>query len=44
MQDHGLFQAICRQKIGVQVNDFGIKKMKTRWGTCNPEAQRIWTS
>lgn len=26
----------------VQVNEFGIKKMKTRWGTCNREAQRIW--
>ena len=26
----------------VQVNDYGIKKMKTKWGTCNIEAQRIW--
>jgi len=29
-------------KIGVQVADWGIKKMKTRWGTCNAEARRIW--
>jgi len=28
--------------IGVQTNDFGIKRMRTKWGTCNPEAKRIW--
>jgi len=28
--------------MGVKVTDFGIKKMKTKWGTCNIEAQRIW--
>ena len=28
--------------IGVQVNAWGIKRMKTRWGSCNPRAQRIW--
>lgn len=28
--------------IGVQVADWGIKKMKTRWGTCNIVARRIW--
>lgn len=28
--------------IGVQINDWGVKKMKTRWGTCNPQAKRIW--
>ena len=26
----------------VEVNHFGIKKMKTKWGTCNIESQRIW--
>ena len=26
----------------VQVNDYGIKKMKTKWGTCNIGAKRIW--
>jgi len=30
------------KKIGVQSNEFGIKKMRTRWGTCNPTAKRIW--
>ncbi|GAB4253227.1 MAG: SprT family zinc-dependent metalloprotease [Saprospiraceae bacterium] len=28
--------------IGVQVKEVQIKKMKTRWGTCNIEAGRIW--
>lgn len=26
----------------VEVREFGIKKMKTRWGTCNSKAKRIW--
>jgi len=28
--------------IGVQVEDWGVKQMKTKWGTCNIEAGRIW--
>ena len=28
--------------IGVQVAEWGIKKMKTRWGTCNIGARRVW--
>jgi predicted metal-dependent hydrolase len=28
--------------MNVKVNEFGIKKMKTRWGTCNIKAKRIW--
>lgn len=28
--------------MGVEVSAFGIKKMRTKWGTCNTEAQRIW--
>ena len=28
--------------LGVRIAEWGIKKMKTRWGTCNPEARRIW--
>ena len=30
------------QKIGVKTNDFGVKIMRTKWGTCNVEAKRIW--
>jgi len=29
-------------RLGVRLADWGIKKMKTRWGTCNAEARRIW--
>jgi len=28
--------------IGVQVADWQVKKMKTKWGTCNITAGRIW--
>ena len=28
--------------IGVEVADWRIKHMKTKWGTCNIEKQRIW--
>lgn len=28
--------------MGVSVSEFAIKKMKTKWGTCNREAGRIW--
>jgi predicted metal-dependent hydrolase len=28
--------------MGVQVADWGVKQMKTRWGTCNIRDRRIW--
>jgi predicted metal-dependent hydrolase len=28
--------------LGVHAADWRVKKMKTRWGTCNIEARRIW--
>ncbi|MCP4719143.1 MAG: M48 family metallopeptidase [Desulfobacteraceae bacterium] len=28
--------------IGVKTREFGVKKMKTRWGSCNTHAKRIW--
>ena len=28
--------------IGVTVDDWGVKQMKTKWGTCNIEEKRIW--
>ena len=31
-----------RQILGVQASEVRIKKMKTRWGTCNSEVGRIW--
>jgi len=29
-------------EIGVTVAEWSIKKMKTRWGTCNIDARRLW--
>ncbi len=28
--------------IGVRIADWGVKQMKTKWGSCNIEARRIW--
>lgn len=28
--------------MGVSVREFGVKRMKTRWGTCNIRDRRIW--
>jgi len=28
--------------LGVQVVDWGIRKMKTKWGSCNPTSRRVW--
>lgn len=30
------------EKIGVQINEWGTKQMRTKWGTCNIGARRIW--
>ena len=30
--------------LGVRADEFGIKKMKTKWGTCNIPARRIWVN
>jgi predicted metal-dependent hydrolase len=30
--------------VGQSLAEWGIKKMRTRWGTCNPEARRIWVN
>ncbi|AUM13487.1 M48 family metallopeptidase [Ketobacter alkanivorans] len=29
-------------KVGVSAADWGVKKMKTKWGSCNTNAKRIW--
>ena len=29
-------------KMGVTINEVAIKRMKTKWGTCNTQAKRIW--
>lgn len=30
------------EPMGVSVQEFGVKKMKTRWGSCNTRDRRIW--
>ena len=30
------------QTMKVQLNDWGVKQMKTKWGTCNIDKKRIW--
>lgn len=30
------------KKMNVKVAEIGIRIMKTKWGTCNPKANRIW--
>lgn len=30
------------KKLGVNVKQWGVRQMKTKWGSCNTEAQRIW--
>jgi predicted metal-dependent hydrolase len=29
-------------RIGEQISTWGIKRMKTRWGSCNTRTHRIW--
>lgn len=31
-----------QNQIGVQIAFWGVKRMKTRWGSCNPKSRRIW--
>lgn len=31
-----------QKEIGVTVQEWGIRKMKTKWGSCNIQARRIW--
>ncbi len=31
-------------RLGVAVNEWRIRSMRTRWGSCNPRAKRIWLS
>lgn len=33
---------VWESKIGVVAASYGVKKMKTRWGSCNTETKRIW--
>lgn len=34
--------AFWEKQFKLKVAEFGIKKMRTKWGSCNHEAKRIW--
>ncbi|CAM3081847.1 MULTISPECIES: M48 family metallopeptidase [Corynebacterium] len=34
----------CAEITGIEADDFRIKNMKTRWGTCNIARRRIWVN
>ena len=34
--------AAWEPKVGVRVGEVRIRRMKTLWGSCNPDAKRIW--
>jgi predicted metal-dependent hydrolase len=34
--------AKLKKKMNVEVAEICIRKMRTKWGTCNPKANRIW--
>lgn len=38
----GKLLPVWQQRIEVDVVDWGVKKMKTKWGSCNVNANRIW--
>ncbi len=38
----GYFVKKWEPSLGVKVKEYRIKKMKTRWGSCNTKAHRIW--
>ena len=31
-----------QKTLGVEINGYGIKKMKTKWGSCNIKTRHIW--
>jgi len=33
---------LWQDRAGVEVVDWGVKKMKTKWGSCNTQVRRIW--
>lgn len=32
----------CEQNTGIKADEYRVKNMKTKWGTCNIESRRIW--
>lgn len=38
------YRSMCEEIAGVQASEWRLRKMKTRWGTCNIQKKRIWLS
>lgn len=38
----GRYISFWEKQMNLKVAEFGIKKMRTKWGSCNREAKRIW--
>ncbi|MFZ1701025.1 MAG: SprT family zinc-dependent metalloprotease [Pyrinomonadaceae bacterium] len=38
----GSYISFWEKQMNLKVAEFGIKKMRTKWGSCNREAKRIW--
>ena len=34
--------ATWQAKLGVQASAWGVKRMKTKWGSCTPASRRVW--
>lgn len=34
----------CEERTGLHPTEYRLKNMKTRWGTCNVKARRVWLS
>ena len=34
--------AKCENIVGIQADEWNIKNMRTKWGTCNVDKKRIW--
>ncbi len=41
-QSAGKYIAFWEKQMNLKVAEFGIKRMRTKWGSCNREAKRIW--
>jgi predicted metal-dependent hydrolase len=38
----GRYLTVWEDRLGVKTSAVGIKRMKTKWGSCNPTTHRIW--
>ncbi len=38
----GMYIAFWEKQMNLKVAEFGIKRMRTKWGSCNRDAKRIW--